>query len=66
MRNRELLMNKIEYLENRMNVMKNNLNGSYPISEFVKNIDLSKEIIEEVKSIISREPLSPEELNKTR
>lgn len=63
MRNRDLIIQKIEHLEGKMNTLRTQLNGSYPLNEFLNNIEISKDIISEVKSLIEREPRTPEELN---
>lgn len=64
MRNRELIMKKLEHLEIKMNVLRMKVNGSSPVNEYISEIDNTRDIIEEVKSMIEREPRTSDELNK--
>lgn len=63
MRNRELIMKKLEHLEIKMNVLRMKVNGSSPVNEYLSEIDNTRDIIEEVKSMIEREPRTADEIN---
>ena len=64
MRNRELIMKKLEHLEIKMNVLRMKVNGSSPVNEYLSEIDNTRDIIEEVKSMIEREPRTTDEINQ--
>ena len=63
MQNRNLLINKIETLEGKMKILKNKINTSRPISEFLNEINKSEDTIEEIKTMINREPRTANEQN---
>lgn len=65
MRNRELLNLRIERLEGKLKVLKYMVNRGEDVKKFQKELENSEEILSEIKSMVEREPMSPNEINKT-
>jgi len=63
MRNRELIINKIEHIEAQLKVLEGIVTRNEPVSTYKITINKISDILEDVKSMISREPLSPQEGN---
>lgn len=64
MRNRNLMQQKIETIESILINLQRIVNTQEPVEVYRKNIEKGLEIIEDVKSMIEAEPLSPNEVNK--
>lgn len=65
MRNRELVLNKLDTLESNMNKLQFMVNRQSPIEDFLSTIETSRDILEQLKSFIHQQPFSPEEINPT-
>ncbi len=65
MRNRELLNRRLESLDYILTNLKRIVNTLAPVSEFKENIDKAENLVVEVKSMIAKEPLSPQEQNSS-
>ena len=66
MRQRDIIVNKLETLEARLKSLEFMVRRGSPIPEFLKTIENSTEILSDVKAMIDREERSPGEINKTR
>jgi hypothetical protein len=64
MRNRNLMQKKIETIESILINLQRIVNTQEPVEVYRKNIEKGLEIIEDVRSMIEAEPLSPNEVNK--
>jgi hypothetical protein len=64
MRNRNLMQKKVETIESILINLQRIVNTQEPVEVYRKNIEKGLEIIEDVKSMIEAEPLSPNEVNK--
>jgi hypothetical protein len=64
MRNRNLMQKKIETIESILTNLQRIVNTQEPVEVYRNNIEKGLEIIEDVKSMIEAEPLSPNEVNK--
>lgn len=64
MRNRELINRKLENLESNLAKMNFMLKRQSSIEEFNVIVENSRELIETIKSFVSMEPMSPNEINK--
>jgi hypothetical protein len=64
MRNRNLMQKKIETIESILINLQRIVNTQEPVEVYRNNIEKGLEIIEDVKSMIEAEPLSPNEVNK--
>ena len=64
MRNRNLMQKKIETIESILINLQRIVNTQEPVEVYRENIEKGLEIIEDVKSMIEAEPLSPNEVNK--
>ena len=64
MRNRNLIMNKIDHLEGFMKALRGMVQQGRPIKDFLDTLNKSEETLLEVKDTIAREPLSTEEINR--
>jgi len=64
MRNRELLNLRIERLEGKLKVLKYMVNRGEDVKKFQQELENSEEILSEIKSMVEREPMSPNEINK--
>jgi hypothetical protein len=65
MRNRELLLNKLDTLESNMNKLQFMVNRQSPVEDFLSTIETSRDILEQLKSFVHQQPFSPEEINPT-
>lgn len=65
MRNRELVKKRIDQVDNSINSMKFMLSRNTPKNEFESYLDKAKAEVEDLKSLIEREPFGPNEMNKT-
>ena len=63
MRNRELATRKIEKVEGQLKTLIGLVNRGEQIDTFLRMIRETEEVLEDLKSIIQREPMSPEEGN---
>jgi hypothetical protein len=63
MRNRELLLNKLDTLESNMNKLQFMVNRQSPVEDFLSTIETSRDILEQLKSFVHQQPFSPEEIN---
>jgi hypothetical protein len=64
MRNRSLMQKKVEYLESTLINLQRIVKTQEPIEVYIQNIEKGLEVIEDIKSMIEAEPLSPGEVNK--
>jgi hypothetical protein len=64
MRNRNLMQKKVETIESILINLQRIVNTQEPVEVYRNNIEKGLEIIEDVKSMIEAEPLSPNEVNK--
>jgi hypothetical protein len=65
MRNRELVLNKLDALESNMNKLQFMVNRQSPIEDFLSTVETSRDILEQLKSFVHQQPFSPEEINPT-
>ena len=64
MRSREYLFKRIENLEAKLKTLNFLLKRGSTVGEFEYEIKFCEEILEDIKSVIEREPMSPNEINK--
>jgi hypothetical protein len=64
MRNRSLMQKKMESLESILINLQRIVKTQEPIDVYVQNVQKGLDIIEDLKSMIEAEPLSPNEVNK--
>ena len=64
MRNRSLMQKKVEYLESTLINLQRIVKTQEPIEVYFQNIEKGLNVIEDLKSMIEAEPLSPNEVNK--
>jgi hypothetical protein len=64
MRNRQLMQKKVEYLEATLVNLQRIVQTQEPIDIYIQNIRKGLDIIEDLRSMIEAEPLSPNEINK--
>ena len=58
MKNRAIIVQRLEQLYSTLTNLQRIVNTQEPIQTYKKGIDKSKEIIEDIKSFIEREPMS--------
>jgi len=63
MRNRELVFKRIEQIEIQLEKLRFQTTRPTPLKEFLKEIENTKEILGDLKSMIEREPMDPGEIN---
>jgi hypothetical protein len=63
MRNRELVLSKLDTLESNMNKLQFMVNRQSPTEDFLSTIEHSRDILEQLKSFIAQQPFSPDEMN---
>lgn len=63
MTNRNLIIRKLEITQGKMKILKNIVNTKQPLEEYIKNIQLTEELLEELTSLIEREPRTAGEMN---
>jgi len=64
MRNRELIIRKLENVESNMSKLNFFLNSQRPIEEFKTVVNDTRDIISQIKDFIQIEPSTGNELNK--
>jgi len=64
MRNRDLLINKIELMEGYFKTLKHLTSSGGSLEQYLDFLSRSEDRLEEIKSMINREDLSPSELNR--
>ena len=64
MRNRQLMQKKVEYLESTLINLQRIVQTQEPIDVYIQNIKKGLDIVEDLKSMIESEPISPGEINK--
>jgi hypothetical protein len=64
MRQRNIIINKLETLEARLKSLEFMVRRGSPIPEFLKTIENSTEILNDVKAMVEREEHSPSEINR--
>jgi len=63
MRNRELVLSKLDTLESNMNKLQFMVNRQSPTEDYLTTIEHSRDILEQLKSFIAQQPFSPDEMN---
>lgn len=58
MRNRDLVIKKLENLDNTLTVLEHIVKTQQPIQQYFTNLEKAKDLVEEVKAYIEVEPLS--------
>lgn len=58
MRNRELIVSKLEQTEGKMKTLAMLVKMGQPIDEFLRTITEAEDLIQECKEYINREPIS--------
>ena len=64
MRNRDLITRRLEQIETTFFNLERIVNTQQPIEEYKKAISKGLDIIEDLKSMVEAEPMSPSEINK--
>lgn len=64
MRNRDLIINKIEYIEGYLKTLRGIVNRKEPIGTYLEFISKTEDMLSDVKASIEREDISPGELNR--
>ena len=64
MRNRNLLNKKLNNLEATLVTLEQIVNRQAPIESYRANIVKAQGLVEDIRDMVEREPLSPTELNK--
>ena len=65
MRNRELIYRKLEKLDHTLINLQRIVNTQEPIESYRLNITKSQDIVDEIRSMVEREPNSPQEQNSS-
>ena len=65
MRNREMINRKLETLDHVLINLQRIVNTNEPIQTYKQGIEKGKDIVEEIRSMIEREPNSPQERNSS-
>jgi hypothetical protein len=65
MRNRELLNRRLDTLEHTLITLQRIVNTQEPIESYKVNIVKATGIVDEIRSMIEREPQSPQEQNRS-
>jgi hypothetical protein len=58
------MQKKVEYLESTLINLQRIVKTQEPIEVYIQNIEKGLEVVEDLKSMIEAEPLSPNEVNK--
>lgn len=66
MRNRLLLYKKLETLDHTLINLQRIVNTQEPIESYRVNIGKAQDLVEDIRSMIEREPHSPQEQNRLR
>jgi len=64
MRNRNLVTKKLDHLETTLITLQQIVNRQSPIETYTANIVKAQGLIEDLRDMVEREPMSPTELNK--
>ena len=64
MRNRNLLNRKLDNLEATLVTLQQIVNRQSPIETYKANIVKAQGLVEDIKDMVEREPMSPGEMNK--
>jgi hypothetical protein len=64
MRNRNLMQKKVEYLESTLINLQRIVKTQEPVEVYIQNIEKGLEVVEDLKSMIEAEPMSPNEVNR--
>lgn len=64
MRNRNLMQKKLEYLEFVLTNLQRIVQTQEPLNVYTENIKKGIEVLEDLKSMVEAEPLSPNEVNR--
>jgi hypothetical protein len=64
MRNRNLLNRKLDNLEATLITLQQIVNRQSPIETYKANIVKAQGLVEDIKDMVEREPMSPGEMNK--
>jgi hypothetical protein len=64
MRNRNLLNRKLDNLEATLITLQQIVNRQSPIEAYKTNIVKAQGLVEDIKDMVEREPISPGEMNK--
>jgi hypothetical protein len=64
MRNRSLMQKKVEFLESTLINLQRIVKTKEPVEVYLQNIEKGLDVVEDLKSMIEAEPLSPNEVNK--
>ena len=64
MRNRNLLNQKLDNLETTLITLQQIVNRQSPIETYKANIVKAQGLVEDIKDMVEREPMSPGEMNK--
>ena len=64
MRNRELMQKKMEFLESILINLQRIVKTQEPLEVYITNLEKGLDVVEDLKSMIESEPLSPGEVNK--
>jgi hypothetical protein len=58
------MQKKVEYLESTLINLQRIVKTQEPIEVYIQNIEKGLDVVEDLKSMIEAEPLSPNEVNK--
>jgi hypothetical protein len=58
------MQKKVEYLESTLINLQRIVKTQEPIEVYIQNIEKGLEVIEDIKSMIEAEPMSPNEVNR--
>jgi hypothetical protein len=58
------MQKKVEYLESTLINLQRIVKTQEPVEVYIQNIEKGLEVIEDLKSMIEAEPLSPNEVNR--
>jgi hypothetical protein len=58
------MQKKVEYLESTLINLQRIVKTQEPIEVYIQNIEKGLEVIEDLKSMIEAEPMSPNEVNR--
>lgn len=64
MRNRDLVIKRIEQIESKLETLRFLVSRGGDAQNFYDEIEKTKDVLGELKSMIEREPFAPEEINR--
>jgi hypothetical protein len=64
MRNRQLMHKRVEFLESTLINLLRIIKTNEPKEVYIQNIEKGLEVIDDIRSMVEAEPLSPNELNQ--